>query len=90
MELQFTQQENVFVAEFTAEADFNIHIEKGNGFVTLYQSGVEGGRYDLVRSLNVNNYDVVIDADCMALVYPKYMRIVSTVMPTMAVITFAE
>lgn len=88
MELQFTQNENLFIAEFTAEADFNIHIEKDAGFVTLYQSGVQGGKYDVVRTLNDNNQDVVIDTDCLAVVYPKYLRVVATTLPTVAVVTF--
>lgn len=89
MDLEFTQQEDLFVADFAAESDFNLHIEQAEkGFVDMYQSGVQDGRYDLVKSLS-HYHGSVLDCDCTALLYPKYIRIVLRAMPTKAVVTFA-
>lgn len=90
MNLEFTKNGDLYIAEFTAEADFNIHIEKDAGFVTLYQTSVAGGKYEVVRSLNRNYLDPVIDAAHKVLVAPLYIRLVSSTMPSVAVVTFRD
>lgn len=89
MDLTFSENNGVFVADFEATADFNLHIEgaKSSDF-TILQSGVQGGAYDVVRDAGHYPSSDVYDNDFVALVYPKYMRIVSSVRPTLAVVTF--
>ena len=84
MELTFTKAGGLYVAEFTVEGDFNIHIEKDAGNIRILQSSVQDGQYDYVRNANINANDGVIDFDFTALVYPKYIRVESKVMPTKA------
>lgn len=93
MELTFTQTgQNIsgkpaFVSEFQASADFNLHIErKESGKLLMYQM-TQGGKYDLVDDFGYKDTDSVIDYDCIALVYPKTIKIVSEVEPTYAAVT---
>lgn len=89
MELTFNKVGDLYVADFTAESDFALHIEKSVGNIRVLQSSIQNGQYDYVKNANINGADAVIDFDFTALVYPKYMRIESKVMPDMAVVTFA-
>lgn len=89
MDLIFNQVGSKYEAEFVATADFNLHIEKrGAGYMYIAQRGSETGSYDVAHSFGTA--DAVIDTDVTALVYPKYIKIVSEVKPTMAEINFAE
>lgn len=88
MELTFTYDSTMYVAEFQASSDFNLHIEKGEGSVVLYQTTVEGSKYDVVKTI-AEYYDKVIDIDFVGTVYPKYIKVESSVLPTMAEVTFA-
>lgn len=90
MEIKFTQENGRYVAHFSVSSDFNIHIEKKGGTMHFLQSTVQGGRYDLINDLNFGTDQEVIDVDCTALVYPKYIEIVSAVLPTKAVVTEKE
>lgn len=90
MDLTFRQQGNVFVTEFEATSDFNLHIEKGRGSLQVLQSSVAGGGYDGVRGARMIRYDDVFDSDFTALVYPKYIKVVAETKPTLAVVTFAK
>ena len=90
MELTFNKEGNRYVAEFQTSSDFALHIEKTDGSIGIFSKSVEGGKYDYVRSLNVSQYDKVIDVDVVGVVYPKWIKVESSVMPTMAVVTFAE
>lgn len=88
MNLTFEKQGNKYVAEFEATSDFNLHIEKGNGTLSVLQSSVAGGKYDGVPSLRMMEVDAVLDTDVIGVIYPKQIRIVSEVLPTLAVVTF--
>ena len=92
MTLNFTKNEDVWVAEFTATADFNLHIEgvvEGN--VRIYQRGSASGAYSLVRgAMMYPSYNNVFDMDFTAAVYPKYMKVECATEPAMAVVTFAQ
>ncbi len=90
MELTFTKQGDKYITEFTAEADFNLHIEKTSGRVVLFQSSIENGKYDSVSGATIAETDGVFDSDFTALVYPKYIKLVADTMPLVAVVTFAE
>lgn len=96
MELNFIQSKVVFgkktgyEAEFEATADFNIHIErKAVGRFLVYQKSVADGQYDIVDTIGRLDHKDVIDLDMTALVYPKYIKIVSESEVTMGVVTFA-
>lgn len=88
--LNFSKQGDSYVAIFTATADFNIHIEKPNGAIVVEQSSVEGAEYAPIKDLNLGINNQVVDVDFAALVYPKYIRVKSATMPTMAVVTFNQ
>lgn len=88
MNLTFNKVGNEYVAEFEATGDFNLHIEKDNGYLSVYQSSVAGDNYDGVKGVRMEDLDRVLDIDFTALVYPKYIRIVAGVEPTVAVVTF--
>lgn len=90
MELTFNKEGGLFVATFEAAGDFNLHIEKAQGSLQMYQSGVGGSNYDLVDAFGDKWEQGVVDLDFTALIYPKYIRLVSAVKPTMAVVTFAQ
>lgn len=87
MELNFTKVGGLYVAEFAVTADFNLHIEKENGYLRVKQSTVEGGVYDFVQGIRPADADNVIDVDFTALVYPKHIRVESVVLPTMAIVS---
>ena len=90
MELTFTKDGDKYVASFAVTSDFNIHIEKSGGRVVLFQSSIENGEYDYVSGATIADTDGVFDSDFTALIYPKYIKMVADVMPTKAVVTFAE
>lgn len=91
MELTFTKTDGKWVAEFEATADFNLHIERDEiKDLRLYQKGALNGNYEYVREQGYNAIRKTFDSDFSALVYPKWIKIVSEVQPTMAVVTFAQ
>lgn len=75
MELTFLLDGNKWVTEFEANADFNLHIEKGAGSLSVSQTSVPGGKYDNVPSLRMSPEDSALDKDVTALLYPKTIRI---------------
>jgi hypothetical protein len=95
MELTFKQSSQLFgkeygyEAEFEATADFNLHIErKAGGALLFYQKGIADGEYDIVDNDGYFRHKAVIDLDFTALVYPKWIKVVSEVEVTMGVVTF--
>ena len=87
--LTFRRENNEYVAEFTATADFNIHIEKENpGLLVIYQRGVSEGNYAEVIGARKYVYDNVYDVDFTTYVYPKYIKIVSSTNITSAEVTY--
>lgn len=86
---QFIGKKPAYEAEFEVTSDFNIHIERvSGGRFLVYQKTSASGKYDIVDGAGYIDYKDVIDMDMTALVYPKYIRIVSESEPTMAVVTF--
>ena len=75
MELTFLKDGNKWVAEVEVNADFNLHIEKGSGSLSVSQTSVPGGKYDNVPSLRMSPEDSALDKDVTALLYPKTIRI---------------
>ena len=93
MELTFEKIEQYFgkdaawVSEFEVTADFNLHIErKAGGRFLVYQKSVADGEYDIVDGLRKDHKDV-IDMDFVALVYPKFIKVVSEAEVTMGIVT---
>lgn len=86
MELTFNKEGKNFVAEFEATADFNLHIERNKGGDILLYVRTQGGGYDIVDDFGVQRHQGVIDYDCTAFVYPKWIKIVSEVEPTYAAV----
>lgn len=91
MELEFIKKGDKYVAEFEATSDFNLHIERSdNGFLFVNQRTTPEGKYDSVKGGAFNYGDPVIDMDFVGVIYPKYIQVVSKVMPEKAVVTFNE
>ena len=91
MELNFTQIDNKdWVAEFEVKADFNIHLERDtDGRFDIYQK-TAGDKYEYVNEIGWLARRLVYDTDFTSLVYPKQIKIVSSVKPTLAVVTMAS
>ena len=90
MELNFEKNGTRWVALFDATSDFNLHIEKGDGFLFIYQRTTDSGQYDSIKDARFNNVDKIIDIDFTAIVYPKHIKVECASLPEIAVITFAE
>ena len=88
MNLIFTKKGEWYEADFTADSNFNLHIEKPNGPIEMLQSSVQGAQPAAVEGVNFGYDNTVIDRGFAALVYPMYIRVRSKTMPTMAVVTF--
>lgn len=90
MNIEFVKQGNAYVAEFKVEADFNLHIERDKkGHITLLQRTSEGGKYALLEEFGYQDGKTVYESDAAGLIYPKFIKVVSAVMPTYAVVTSA-
>lgn len=77
MEITFEKVGNQYVAEFEATNDFNLHIEREEiGTLEVYQRGTPEGKYDFAWSSGIGARKV-IDYDFGALVYPKYIKVIS-------------
>lgn len=89
-ELSFVKEGSKYVCEIQVTSDFNLHIErKDKGVLYVQQKTTYEGTYDSISGANFAPHDSVIDVDFVASIYPKYIKIVSEVEPTMAVVTFA-
>lgn len=87
-QLSFTKTNNQWVAEFEATADFNIHIERAsNGTLGLYQRTTAIGEYAPIQGA-VLQFGKAFDADFVGVVYPKYIKVVSSVEVTNAEVTY--
>ena len=90
MELVFTKKNSLYVAEFEATGDFNLHVEgvvKGN--ITAYQRTSAEGGFSLVRGSQVYpSYGKVYDVDFAGVVYPKTIKVTCDSEPTLGVVTF--
>lgn len=88
MELTFNKVGKKYEAEFELTADANLHIEfESAAPVKLYQR-TTGGGWDLCNDAK-NEVGKAIDVDLTALIYPKFIKVVSDVEPTYAAVTSA-
>lgn len=84
MNISFENVDNLWVAEFEVKGDFNIHLERdAEGRLNIYQR-TAGEKYELMYGRTV------YDCDFTSLVYPKAIKIVSSVNPMLAVVTAAS
>jgi hypothetical protein len=89
MNLEFVKDGNVFVAEFEVAGDFNLHVERpASGLFSVYQRTAQSGKYAYVSGLGSQIGKDVIEYDFTGVIYPKSIRVVSEVNPTMGVVTF--
>ena len=87
MELIFNKEGMKYVAEFEASGDFNLHIEREqSSYINIMQRGTSNGAYDLAKPFSS---DKVFDHDFGALVYPKWIKVVSGSEVVKAEVTFA-
>lgn len=86
MELTFNKVDNWYEAEFEIAGDINLHIELNVAApIKLYQK-TSGDKYDLVQAFKPS-IDKVLDVDLMALVYPKWIKVVSEAEVTIGIAT---
>jgi hypothetical protein len=91
MNINFTKEGSRYVSAFEVTADFNLHIEgvKG-GNISVFQRGSASGDYAYVEGSSFHTSEGnVFDYDFSALVYPKYIKVICSTKPTMAVVTMA-
>lgn len=78
MDVQVKEVNGVFIAEFTATQDFNIHIEKSCAAPAyVYQRTTDSGEYASLDYYGNYLNNKVIDTDFSAIVYPKHILIKS-------------
>lgn len=80
MELKFVEtiEGKEWEAEFEAPSDFNLHIERVHGgSLVVSQRGTASGEYAAAFAKGMYEGQAVIDYDFGALVYPKYIKVVS-------------
>lgn len=88
MELNFIKENNNYVAEFEVTADFNLHIERDEpGILAMYQRTTTSGEYAEIEGTREYRYKEVYDCDFVGSIYPKYIKVVSGVEVTNAVLT---
>ena len=85
MELTFTKTNNLFISEFQVNSDFNLHIEREeHGIFNIFQRTTSSGEYALVNHEQKLDNKSVIDYDFTSLIYPKYIKIVSSTEPVLS------
>lgn len=88
MDLNFTLQEGKYVSEFQITQDFNLHIELPYSAPMFIYQRTAGTKYEKINAFE-SDIQKIVDVDMVALVYPKYLKVVSEVEPTLAVVTFS-
>lgn len=91
MEINFTKQNGVYVAEFVVTGNFNIHMERvDDGLIRIMQRSSDEGEYVDFFSTSGENQLKNFDCDFGALVYPKYIKLISGTQVTKCEVTIAE
>lgn len=92
MNLEFIKEGNIWVAEFEATSDFNLHIERvDDGLLKVMQRGTTEGEYvdtdvwDAGKPCYKN-----FDCDVAAFVYPKWIKVISGTEVITASVNFNE
>lgn len=88
MELQFEKIGKKWVAEFEATGNFNLNIERvAPEKIQVFQKGAEDGEYASQASWYNNYASAIVDYDFSALIYPKWIKVVSYSEPIQAIVT---
>lgn len=88
MELQFEKIGNKWVAEFEATGNFNLNVKRVKpSSVKVYQKGSANGEYASMASWDSKLAPSVIDYDFSALIYPKFIKVVSESEPIQGIVT---
>lgn len=91
MEINFTKQNGVWVAEFEVTNHFNIHMEReDDGLIRIMQRGLNEGEYVDFFITSGDNQLKNYDCDFGALVYPKWIKVISGSKVLNAKLTIAE
>lgn len=79
MKLNFRKEKGVYVAEFEATSDFNLHVEREKeGSISVLQRTTPSGEYDSVYMGGYFDREhKTIDCDFVGAIYPKYIKVVS-------------
>lgn len=91
MELKFVEtiEGKEWYAEFEAPSDFNLHLERVHGgSLVVSQRGTTSGEYAAAFAKGMYEGQAVIDYDFGALVYPKWIKVVSGSEVVRGVVTF--
>lgn len=86
MDITFNKVGELWEAEFEVTADFAIHLERDKvGVFRIYQR-TAGSKYALVDEVDkVYTRNVgTVDYECPSLIYPKFIKVVSGIEPTLA------
>ncbi len=88
MELQFEKIGKKWVAEFEATGNFNLNIERvAPEKIQVFQKGAEDGEYASQASWYNSYASAIVDYDFSALIYPKWIKVVSYSEPVQAIVT---
>lgn len=89
MELNFTKQNSMWIAEFEVSSDFNLHLEGvSEGEINVFLSSVAGAGYARIREATpYPSFGTVYDYDFSGVVWPKFIKVTCPNQPTMAVVT---
>lgn len=93
MELKFVEtiEGKEWEAEFEAHSDFNLHLERvKGGSLVVSQRGTTSGEYAAAFAKGMYEGQAVIDYDFGALVYPKWIKVVSGSKVVSASVNFNE
>lgn len=88
MELQFEKVGKRWVAEFEATGNFNLNVKRVKpSSIKVYQKGSANGEYASMASWDSKLAPSVIDYDFSALIYPKFIKVVSESEPIKGIVT---
>lgn len=92
LKLEFTEvSKGLWVAEFVATANFNLHIEREKrGSLVVSQRGTDSGEYSTSFVKGEYEGSAIFDSDFGALVYPKWIKIESGSKVVSCTVTQAE
>lgn len=84
-QLTFTKEGDYYVAKFTAVSSFNLHIERVKAGALKIEQKTAGTEYAFSDALpNQKTYDI----DITGFVFPKEIRVTSTVEVILGIVTF--
>lgn len=90
--ITFSKEGGQYVAAFTTQGPFALHIEKPEpGPINMEISSVEGGKYAPVDDFPGSaRWQAVVDYEFAASIFPKHIRVTSHVAPTKAVVVLND